>query len=191
MITDNEKPVKKKLIFCLTFSGFLFYNTGMNNEDYTCRLPSYDAIPEVGLYLEQVARFINMSLESYPEMNVTTAMISNYAKQKLIARVSKKTYSRQQIAALVMINLAKTVLSIEHVRFLLADIEKEDPEFESSYTFFVDTLMQVLASLADNREVSLASGDQPQLQQMLQSTAVAVAHKMFINRFFSLRKESQ
>jgi hypothetical protein len=50
-------------------------------------MPAYEQIPDVGLYLEQVARFINSFLTAYPEMTVTPSMISNYAKQKLIARI--------------------------------------------------------------------------------------------------------
>ena len=49
-------------------------------------LPTYHEIPDVGLYLDQVAKYMNSFMIDFPEMNVTPSMISNYAKQKLIDR---------------------------------------------------------------------------------------------------------
>ena len=57
-------------------------------------LPEYKEIPDVGLYLEQVTRFINTALESFPDMSVTPSMISNYVKLKVVTRPEKKVYSR-------------------------------------------------------------------------------------------------
>ena len=75
-------------------------NRQLNDALKNFAMPDYDQIPDVGLYLDQVARFINSFLGDFPEMQVTPSMISNYAKQKLIDRVNKKTYTRDQIAAL-------------------------------------------------------------------------------------------
>lgn len=62
------------------------------------KLPTFEEIPDVGLYLEQTATFINKYLEPLLGSELTPSMISNYVKKKMIARPEKKQYSREQIA---------------------------------------------------------------------------------------------
>lgn len=54
------------------------------------RLPRYAQIPEVGLYLEQVVRYINARLAPLGEPELTGSMVSNYVKQKLVPAPQKK-----------------------------------------------------------------------------------------------------
>ena len=44
------------------------------------RLPRYREIPNVGLYLEQVAKYINGYLNVLGYADITPSMISNYVK---------------------------------------------------------------------------------------------------------------
>ena len=74
------------------------------------RLPTYKEIPSVGLYLDQVSKYINDSLAVIPECTVTNSMISNYVKKKLVPNPVKKQYGRDQIAYLIFIALSKRVL---------------------------------------------------------------------------------
>lgn len=53
------------------------------------RLPRYAQIPEVGLYLEQVVRYINARLAPLGEPELTGSMVSNYVKQKLVPAPQK------------------------------------------------------------------------------------------------------
>lgn len=137
-------------------------------------LPNYQEIPDFGLYLDQVAKYINSFLTCFPEMNVTTSMISNYAKQKLIDRVNKKTYAREQIAVLILIVLFKNVISIDNIRTLLA--QYEDHAF--MYADFQKTLMN---TCHDNP--SLANTD-----SVLYHIAVALSKKMYLELFFETDK---
>lgn len=152
-------------------------------------MPDYDQIPDVGLYLDQVAKFINSFLKDFPEMQVTPSMISNYAKQKLIARINKKTYTRDQIAALIMIVLAKTVISIEHVRMMLDEMRAVGDDLDQEYTLFRDSLCSVLDAL------SAGAGFQPpcaesEQDRMIRNIVIAIAHKMYLERYFENRKEA-
>ena len=171
---------------------YLYYNETMNEQNYmkealgSFAMPSYEQIPDVGLYLEQVARFINSFLTAYPEMTVTPSMISNYAKQKLIARVNKKTYTREQIAALIMIALSKTVISIEHVRLMLEELRETDESLEKAYTLFAGSLTDVLHSLGDN-DTYIAPGAESDTGRMMKNIVIAIAHKMYLEKYFETR----
>ena len=49
-------------------------------------LPRYDEIPNVGLYLEQTAKYISEYLNCLGDFTLTRSMISNYVKKGIIAR---------------------------------------------------------------------------------------------------------
>ncbi|MCR4951664.1 MAG: DUF1836 domain-containing protein, partial [Solobacterium sp.] len=126
----------------------------MKNDEVTAalkqfRLPEYSQIPDVGLYLEQVARYINGFLTDFPEMEVTPSMISNYAKQKLFDRVNKKTYTQDQIALLIFIIMTKNVLSIDRIRILLNQIRSENVSIAAYYETYRSLLLEVLGSFMD------------------------------------------
>ena len=76
-------------------------------------LPRYNEIPNVGLYLEQTAKFITEYYAPLGEYGLTTSMISNYVKKGLLNNPVKKQYNREQIAYLLFIALAKNVLSLD------------------------------------------------------------------------------
>ena len=77
------------------------------------RLPRYNEIPNVGLYLEQATKYVCEYLEPLGEYTLTPSMISNYVKKGLIANPVKKQYGRDHIAYLFFIAMAKSVLSLD------------------------------------------------------------------------------
>ena len=79
-------------------------------------LPRYDEIPNVGLYLEQTAKYISEYLDCLGDFTLTRSMISNYVKKGLITNPVKKQYDREQIAYLIFIAVAKNVLSLDALR---------------------------------------------------------------------------
>ena len=62
------------------------------------RLPRYTQIPDVGLYLEQVVRYVNAQLAPLGEPELTSSMVSNYVKQGLIPSPVKKSYTAEHLA---------------------------------------------------------------------------------------------
>lgn len=98
-------------------------------------MPLYSEIPNVGLYLKQVEIFITEVTEPVMHAPVTSTMLSNYVKLHIIGNPSKKMYSRDQIAELLMIVLMKNVLSLENIRKLL-ELWETDRGAEACYDFF-------------------------------------------------------
>ncbi|MCR5794861.1 MAG: DUF1836 domain-containing protein [Solobacterium sp.] len=159
----------------------------MNTESRKFYLPSYQEIPDVGLYLEQVAKFINSYLQGYEELYVTPSMISNYAKQKLIERVRKKTYTRDQIAALIFINLAKNVISIEHTAMFLHSMH-EPEQFRAAYEQFRILLPEALKMLhVGSGPVTSDNTAEPLLQRISE----AIAYKMYLETCFDRMKTEE
>lgn len=124
-------------------------------------LPRLSEITNVGLYLEQTAKFINQSLALLNQPEITTSMISNYVKLKLIPNPQKKQYSNYHIALLVFISLAKTVISLDDIRYLLT-IKNDRSAQERTYDLFCD--------LFDNYLKAIFGIDSQVIQPMINSS---------------------
>lgn len=161
----------------------------MNNENiqqalHTFKIPTYDEIPDVGLYLDQVTKYINGFFLDFPSMEVTPSMISNYVKLKLIPRVNKKTYSRDQIAGFIFIVLAKTVLSMNNIQRLL-DLQQSTFTTQVGYTYFRDELMQVLSSFYSPDEQQKTKEKMSEEKRMLHNVVITIVNKMYLDRYFA------
>ena len=106
-------------------------------------------IPDLGLYMDQVVTFITRVYEPlYGEdihSYLSSSMINNYVKSKLIPRPTGKKYSREQIALLTMIVALKQTSSMEDIRRMLA--LKEGDTVEALYEAFCQRFGQVMQSM--------------------------------------------
>ena len=73
------------------------------------KLPHYNELPSMGLFLEQTVKYINNCLAPLEEFKITSAMISNYVKMDIISNPDHKTYSKEQIAYLIYITIFKNI----------------------------------------------------------------------------------
>ncbi|MBQ9329332.1 MAG: DUF1836 domain-containing protein [Solobacterium sp.] len=150
----------------------------MSDQLTTFELPAWNEIPNVGLYLEQVTKYLNTYLEPF-DMGVTSSMISNYVKLKIISREGRKIYNRERIASLFFVAVAKTVLSMDQIRVLRLE-EAEHAVDEEFYNRFVSSLKEQLAK-SDNLKSSSRKGSQDELLELV---TAAVAGKMRVDSFF-------
>ena len=101
------------------------------------RMPRYSEIPNVGLYLEQATKYICEYLAPIQDNAITGSMISNYVKKGLVSNPVKKLYSRDQIAYLLFIALAKNVLSLDNLtRFIR--LQQRTYTTERAYEYLCD-----------------------------------------------------
>ncbi len=88
------------------------------------RLPEWEEIPDIGLYMDQVVMLLMGYLDYMPpelkeEQVVTAAAINNYVRKGIMPSPEKKKYFRVHIAYLVMICTLKQSLSIAMLQKLL------------------------------------------------------------------------
>ena len=154
-------------------------------------LPKYNEIPNVGLYLEQTAKYISEYLKPILETAVTGSMISNYVKKGLLSNPIKKQYSREQIAYLIFIAVAKTVLSMEDIK-LLIDIQKQTYASDVAYSYFETELKNVLSYVfgiaASLEEIGETSSEQ---KKILRNLIITVSHKVYLEKSFSLLRNDE
>ena len=150
------------------------------------QLPAWNEIPDVGLYLDQVTKYINSYLGDY-EMGVTPSMISNYVKLKIISREGKKIYSRERIAALIFVAVTKTVLSMDQIRDALAQFGDADSH-EAWYASFVSSLRKYLNAFEQNSSLPRPGKDTGSVMDMI---TAAVAYKIYLDTYFRGLREQQ
>lgn len=154
-------------------------------------LPRYEEIPNVGLYLEQTSKYISEYLECLGDCALTGSMISNYVKKDLISNPVKKQYNREQIAYLIFIAVAKSVLSMEDIRMLIS-LQKEAYEPRKAYEYFRMELENVLFYVFGLKDtLDTVGNDRTQAKNMLRTVIIAAAHKAYLDKYFAALHEEQ
>ena len=155
------------------------------------KLPGYDQIPDVGLYLEQTVRFIDDRLALLPNVSITNSMMSNYVKKGLIKNPVKKLYDREQIAYLIFIALAKSVLSLDDIHLLIELQGKSYPP-RQAYEYFVAEFMNVLHYVFGLKEKPDDVGvDNTEEKTLLRNTIISVALKVYLDTCFAVIHENK
>ncbi len=120
-------------------------------EIHSFSLPKYRELPDVPLYMEQVLEYINEALSSLTSEQakpLTSFMVNNYVKAKLVRGPTKKKYSRDQIGYLIGIELMKTTVSLTDVATLLQLDEDVSRNKESLYRFWSEMENAILTDTA-------------------------------------------
>ena len=139
------------------------------------RLPAWEQIPDLGLYMEQVVLLLRQYLDYLPpELKqpepITAAAINNYVRTRLLPEPRKKRYYRVHIAYLIMICTLKQALRLSELQTLLPGDLPED-EVRRTYDayvrrhqlcaqYFIDQVRLTAAAMFD-REVTMARRQDP------------------------------
>lgn len=146
------------------------------------RLPRYNEIPNVGLYLEQASKYICEYLSPLGDNTLTSSMISNYVKKGLISSPLKKQYSREQLAYLFFIAVGKSVLSLDALSNFL-QVQQRTYPLQRAYNYFCQEFEQLLFftfELQDSIESDFDSATDE--QRLLYSCIVAVVQKVYLEK---------
>ena len=146
------------------------------------RLPRYQEIPDTGLYLEQVAKYISSYLSVLEEGSLTPSMISNYVKKDLVANPVKKRYGREQIAYLIFIAIAKNVLSLDGLINFIA-LQKRTYSLQKAYDYFCEQFESVLFFTTEIKDtMDIVGEDTADEKKLLFSCIVAVTQKIYLEK---------
>lgn len=141
-------------------------------------LPSYSEIPDVGLYLNQCATYINKVLEPLYGISITESMISNYVKKKIIENPIKKMYPRSTISELIFISISKSAAPLDSISFLLSSL-REKYNSEDFYNYFKNEFESRLSVVfSQNKTTSEIMGDSEieVLFKNLINTSIQIVH---------------
>ncbi len=153
------------------------------------KLPRYHEIPTVGLYLEQVTRYISNILAPIQKNCITSSMVSNYVKKRLIASPHKKQYDRDQIAYLIFIAAAKSVLSLDDVKQLI-ELQQQTYSPQKAYDYFCDELESTLSYVFGLNRMPEEIGSDPfEEKTLLRSVVFALSNKIYLEKCLAVVRE--
>lgn len=149
------------------------------------RLPRYHDIPDVGLYLEQTTKYISGYLSVLQSDCITSSMISNYVKKGLIESPVKKQYSREQIAYLFFIAVAKNVLSLDALRGFIR-LQQQTYPLEKAYNYFADEFENLLMFSFELKDtIDVVGEDTSDEKRLLFSCIAAVTQIIYLEKCLS------
>lgn len=153
-------------------------------------LPRYDDLPRLGLYREQVARYLNSTFAGVPDLQISSTTISTYVKRGVIARPTKRLYGRDQLAELVFIAACRRVVSIDDLAFLL-QIRHRRHELVGAYDYFCAKLEEdyqhVFGLRADLPEIGKESSEE---KRLLDRLLQMVACQLYLSHYLLQAREN-
>ena len=119
--------------------------TGILSKLTAQRLPSWDELPDLDLYMDQVLALVRRYLDGnavFDAKGLTASMVNNYVKQGVMPAPVKKKYARVHLAHLIVICILKPSLPIASIhRLIAAELEAASAEdfYNSFCRMFADT----------------------------------------------------
>ncbi len=108
-----------------------------------CDLPNWDEFPTLDLYMDQVVSLLTQYIKKIEpvvgaDRPITSAMVNNYVKMKLIPAPIKKRYDRRHLACLIMVCILKRTLSMSAIQTLVP-LELDEEEMKLYYNNFCES----------------------------------------------------
>lgn len=147
------------------------------------RLPRWEELPNFDLYLDQVITLIEGYVQNLFDTKedgiLTSAMINNYVKLKLIPKADKKRYNKMHLAYLIAITILKQVLTITEVKEGI-EYQSNTSGLKEAYNLFCDEQEASIQAVA----LHLRSGEGTLMLDgiTLQNTAIKMATMSFAGK---------
>lgn len=164
------------------------------NELENINLPSWDSLPNDGIYKEELLRYLNEILRPLHvvEKNlISSSMVNNYVKLGYIDKPEKKKYYRSSIAQLVVISIFKQVISIEDLAKGI-DIEMSTFGLKDVYENFENIFNQARKSILTSEKVTKVNISFDYIDhhdKVLSYLAISLFTKLYTQLVIDNRKE--
>ncbi len=124
---------------------------------FAFRLPAWDELPQIELYMDQVIGLINQYLGFFVydpagEKLLTASMVNNYVKLRLIPPPERRKYARKHIALLIMICTFKQSLGMAAVSCMLPPDDEE--RIREEYTRFTASYLRISRYVVEQAKFS-------------------------------------
>ena len=146
---------------------------------YHC--PRWNELPDVELYVDQVVSYVErhtspLDIASEGKL-ITSSMINNYVKMKLIPPPVKRKYRPGHLARLIVICSLKRDFSISELREM-TEITLKRYNKNEAYDFFCEEMERSLARVF-HQEVDPPKMEITQEYETIQAVMTAFANKIY------------
>ncbi|MGX6961276.1 DUF1836 domain-containing protein [Vagococcus xieshaowenii] len=123
------------------------------------KLPRWNELPEIDLYMEQVIQLVDRATSPFKVNDsknklITSSMVHNYVKHDYILSPVKKKYDRRHLARLIIITILKQSFELPTIhQGILKQIDQGD--YRLAYDHFCEQLEDTIRTLV----ISLNDGN--------------------------------
>lgn len=175
------------------------YKEFFERQKYECRLPRWDELPDIELYMDQVITLMGKYfgwLSPQDESVLTSSMINNYVKIGIIPAPIKKKYSRTHLFRLIIICVMKRVLPINDIAALietLLETRTEDEVLDIFTSRYEEECFNTMSLLESSLEQNAEEESKAALSlSVVQAAAIAGGNILFSEYALSeLRKRAE
>jgi len=165
----------------------------LNIEDilnYHC--PRWSELPEIELYIDQVIYILqnNLSIFSHDANSpmITTNMINNYVKNRVLQPPTKKKYNRSHLAILFAICILKKHMVLSDITISI-NIMTKNYSIEDGYNLFCDEFEKILKYTFDPSRKKIPTYIETETREIatLRAILTTFANSVLVDRLIALR----
>lgn len=108
-------------------------------------LLSWEALPAVPVYMEQLLAIVNQTIQPLGLPAVTKTMINSYVKQHFFSRPTGHRYTRNHIVAVLVVSILKVDFSLPVISKAILQI-RDSRQIEWRYQQFREAFEQTLTN---------------------------------------------
>lgn len=154
------------------------------------RMPRYNELPSIELYIDQVLSYIEsifLPLEmSEIEKPLTASMVNNYVKQGAVPPTVKKRYSREHIAYLIIVALAKQIFTIDEI-IRMIKIQKSVYDIETAYNYICEELEKILVAVFTEQPLPRDSSKTLKTERyFVRNTLISIVYKIHTQKLMAI-----
>jgi hypothetical protein len=163
----------------------------MENEKILAfKMPRYNELPSIELYIDQVLSYIDSIFEPLEmqdiEKPLTASMVNNYVKQGAVPPTVKKRYSREHIAYLIIVRLAKQIFTIDEI-IRMIQIQKSVYDIEIAYNYICEELEKILVAVFTEQPLPRDSSITMKPQRyFVRNTLISVVYKIHTQKLMAI-----
>lgn len=154
------------------------------------KMPRYNELPSIDLYIDQVLSYIDgifaplgIAAEEKP---LTSSMVNNYVKKGVVPPTIKKRYSKEHIAYLVIVYIAKQIFTIDEIGHMIK-IQKSVYDIETAYNYICNEMEIILSAIFTEQPLPQDTSRTLKPQRyFVRNTLISVAYKIHTQKLMQV-----
>jgi len=154
-----------------------------SNDTKAYRIPRWNELPDLELYMDQVIsvldKYLALFIDKEDGGGITSTMINNYVKQKLVEPPKNKKYNKGHIASFFIITLMKQIMSISEINIAISTVADKLGR-EKGYDLFCESFESSLEFVfIPGTKVHKIKCEDPEAYEIVRSITLAYANMLY------------
>ena len=163
----------------------------MSKDDKLIKLPRWNELPTIDLYIDQVVSLLNEWLDFIPRSDehvITKTMINNYVKHGLVEAPKKKKYTTKHVAYLMIVCIFKHVYTMSEIHDMIR-LQVHTYPIENAYNYYIDDLEYCWKAVVNGEKIHHEQdpGDDI-MKKMLHAVNESLVNKFYVQKNVKIQR---